>query len=91
MSRSRKSPARWVTSASPPVPGDCGSTVASLTIAPVASAEKLLAACPAAGALAEPLRRYEGAHEVTSDVALAIGVLLDRLAEADEPNSRALV
>jgi hypothetical protein len=28
---------------------------------------------------------------VTSDVALAIGVLLDRLAEADEPNSRALV
>lgn len=61
------------------------------SIAPVASAEKLLAACTAAGALAEPLLRYEGAHEVTSDVALAIGVLLDRLAEADEPNSRALV
>ena len=58
------------------------------SIAPVASAEKLLAACTAAGGRAEPLLRYEGAHEVTPDMALGIGGLLDRLAGggAEEPN-----
>ena len=50
-------------------------------VAPVETAKKLLAACEAAGAKAKPLLVYDGEHEVTPDVAKALGTLLDDLVE----------
>ena len=54
-------------------------------IAPTATGEKLLAACAQADALAAPMVKYDGAHEVTKDVADAVSAFVGSLAEGALP------
>ena len=54
-------------------------------IAPMDMGEKVLEACTHADALADPMIKYDGAHEVTKDVADAVGTFIDSLAEGALP------